>query len=78
MYFSNMESMSFTRTEYYYACLLPWYKAYHVELLYAAMCLVTGSLPVLVIVWGWLIGLVLLCGRSGALEYPTKSFMYND
>ena len=51
---------------------------------YAAMRTVAGSRPVLVIVWEWHIGLALLCGCSGALEYPTtnscgpinKSFLY--
>ena len=40
---------------------------------YAAMCMVAGSRPVLVIAWGWHIGLTLLCGCSGALEYPTTN-----
>ena len=35
--------------------------------------MVTGSRPVLVIAWGWHIGLALLCGCSGALEYPTTN-----
>ena len=37
------------------------------------MCMVAGSRPVLVIVWEWHIDLVLLCGCSGALEYPTTT-----
>ena len=40
---------------------------------YAAMHMVAGSRPVLVIVWEWHIGLALLCGCSGALEYPTTN-----
>ena len=40
---------------------------------YAAMRTVAGSRPVLVIVWEWHIGLALLCGCSGALEYPTTN-----
>ena len=40
---------------------------------YAAMHTVAGSRPVLVIVWEWHIGLALLCGCSGALEYPTTN-----
>ena len=38
---------------------------------YAAMRMVAGSRPALVIAWEWHIGLALLCGCSGALEYPT-------
>ena len=37
------------------------------------MRMVAGSRPVLVIVWEWHIGLVLLCGCLGALEYPTTN-----
>ena len=40
---------------------------------YAAMHMVAGSRPVLVIAWEWHIGLALLCGCSGALEYPTTN-----
>ena len=40
---------------------------------YAAMRMVAGSRPVLAIVWEWHIGLALLCGSSGALEYPTTN-----
>ena len=40
---------------------------------YAAMRTVAGSRSVLVIAWEWHLGLVLLCGRSGALEYPTTN-----
>ena len=40
---------------------------------YAAVRMVAGSRPVLVIAWEWHIGLALLCGCSGALEYPTTS-----
>ena len=40
---------------------------------YAAMLVVAGSRPVLVIAWEWHIGLALLCGCSGALEYPTTN-----
>ena len=40
---------------------------------YAAVRMVAGSRPVLVIVWEWHIGLALLCGCSGALEYPTTN-----
>ena len=40
---------------------------------YAAMCMVAGSRPVLVIAWEWHIGLTLLCGCSGALEYPATN-----
>ena len=36
----------------------------------AAMRMVAGSRPVLVIAWEWHIGLALLCSCSGALEYP--------
>ena len=41
--------------------------------IYAAMRMVAGSRPGLVIVWEWHIGLALLCGCSGALEYPTTN-----
>ena len=41
---------------------------------YAAMHMVAGSRPVFVIAWEWHIGLALLCGCSGALEYPTTNF----
>ena len=37
------------------------------------MRMVAGSRPVLVIAWEWHIGLALLCGCSGALEYPTTN-----
>ena len=40
---------------------------------YAATRMVAGSRPVLVIAWEWHIGLALLCGCSGALEYPTTN-----
>ena len=40
---------------------------------YAAMRMVVGSLPVLLIAWEWHIGLALLCGCSGALEYLTTN-----
>ena len=40
---------------------------------YAAVRMVAGSRPVLVIAWEWHIGLALLCGCSGALEYPTTN-----
>ena len=42
---------------------------------YAAMRMLAGSRPVLVIAWEWhiYIGLALLCGCSGALEYPTTN-----
>ena len=40
---------------------------------YAAMRKVAGLRPVLVIALEWHIGLVLLCGCSGALEYPTTN-----
>ena len=40
---------------------------------YAAMRMVAGSRSVLVIVWEWHIGLALLCGCLGALEYPTTN-----
>ena len=40
---------------------------------YAAMRMVASSRPVLVIAWEWHIGLALLCGCSGALEYPTTN-----
>ena len=40
---------------------------------YAAVCMVAGLRPVLVIAWEWHIGLALLCGCSGALEYPTTN-----
>ena len=40
---------------------------------YAAMHMVAGSRPVFVIAWEWHIGLALLCGCSGALEYPTTN-----
>ena len=40
---------------------------------YAAMRMVAGSLPVLVIVWEWHIDLALLCGCSEVLEYPTTN-----
>ena len=40
---------------------------------YAAMRMVAGSRPDLVIAWEWHIGLALLCGCSGALEYPTTN-----
>ena len=40
---------------------------------YAAMHMVAGSRPVVVIAWKWHIGLALLCGCSGALEYPTTN-----
>ena len=40
---------------------------------YTAMRKVAGSRPVLVIAWEWHIGLALLCGCSGALEYPTTN-----
>ena len=39
----------------------------------AAMHMVAGSRPVFVIAWEWHIGLALLCGCSGALEYPTTN-----
>ena len=39
---------------------------------YAAMRAVGGLRSVLV-AWEWHIGLVLLCGCSGALEYPTTN-----
>ena len=35
--------------------------------------MVVGSRPALVIAWEWHIGLALLCGWSGALEYPTTN-----
>ena len=41
---------------------------------YAAMHMVASSCPVLIIAWEWHIGLALLCGCSGALEYPTTNF----
>ena len=37
------------------------------------MCMVAGSRPDLVIAWEWHIALALLCGCSGALEYPTTN-----
>ena len=37
------------------------------------MRMVAGSRPDLVIAWEWHIGLALLCGCSGALEYPTTN-----
>ena len=40
---------------------------------YAAMHMVAGSRPVFVIAWEWHIGLALVCGCSGALEYPTTN-----
>ena len=40
---------------------------------YAAIRMVAGSRPVLSIAWEWHIGLALLCGCSGALEYPTTN-----
>ena len=40
---------------------------------YAAMHMVAGSCPVFAIAWAWHIGLALLCGCSGALEYPTTN-----
>ena len=40
---------------------------------YAAVRMVAGLRPVLVIAWEWHIGLALLCGCSGALEYPTTN-----
>ena len=40
---------------------------------YAAVRIVAGSRPVLVIAWEWHIGLVLLRGCSGALEYTTTN-----
>ena len=40
---------------------------------YAAMHMVAGSRPVFVIAWEGHIGLALLCGCSGALEYPTTN-----
>ena len=40
---------------------------------YAAMRMVAGSCLVLVIAWEWHISLALLCGCSGALEYPTTN-----
>ena len=40
---------------------------------YAAMRMVAGSRPDLVIAWEWHIGLALLCGCSGALKYPTTN-----
>ena len=40
---------------------------------YAAVRMVAGSRPILVIAWEWHIDLVLLCGCSGALEYPTTN-----
>ena len=40
---------------------------------YAAMHMVAGSRPVFIIAWEWHIGLALLCGCSGALEYPTTN-----
>ena len=39
----------------------------------AAMRMVAGSCPVLVTAWEWHIGLVLLYGCSGALQYPTAN-----
>ena len=42
---------------------------------YAAMRMVAGSRPVLVIAWEWHTGLALLCGCSGASEYPTTKFL---
>ena len=46
---------------------------------YMQQCImVADSRPTFVIVWEWHIGLALLCGCSGALEYPTKSIMCND
>ena len=40
---------------------------------YAAMRMVAGSRPDLVITWEWHTGLALLCGCLGALEYPTTN-----
>ena len=40
---------------------------------YAAMRMVAGSRPGLVIAWKWHVRLALLCGCSGALEYATNS-----
>ena len=40
---------------------------------YAAMRMVAGSRPDLVMAWEWHIGLALLCGCSRALEYPTTN-----
>ena len=40
---------------------------------YAAMPMLAGSCPFLVIAWEWHIGPALLCGCSGALEYPTTN-----
>ena len=37
------------------------------------MSMVAGLRPMLVIAWEWHIGLALLCGCSGALEYPTTN-----
>ena len=56
----------------------PWRNASHSELLCAAMRMVAGSYPVLVIVLDCHIGLALLCSFSTALEYHTKSLMCND
>ena len=44
---------------------------------YAAMCMVAGSRPILVIPWEWHIGLALLCGYLGALENPTTNSWAN-
>ena len=44
-----------------------------VSSLYAAIRMVVGSRPVLVMVWERHVGLALLCGCSGALEYPTTN-----
>ena len=49
---------------------LPWCG----ELLYAAMHMVAHSRPLLIVVWEWHIGLSLLSGCSGALEYPTTNY----
>ena len=40
---------------------------------YAEVRMVAGSRPVLIISWEWHIGLALLCGCLGALEYPTTN-----
>ena len=48
-------------------CCLHWYSA---ASCYAAMRMVAGSHPALLIAWEWHIGLALLCGCLGTLEYP--------
>ena len=40
---------------------------------YAAMRMVAGSRPDLIIAWEWHVGLALFCGCLGALEYPTTN-----